>query len=506
MLTDLVYMNSISRRVPYITRRCKVKLFKCKLLCTTRSNRKPHQRAKLWPVLMLGFVLNVSFVFLLVADTWGQPVNSSQSTDSSASLKGRSQKNESKKQSPRKRVEALILELKLDLEKKPNDPSLLMKLAQALIKLGEYQHAQTHLQNLVNHHPKDEDAHYMLAFTYRKLKQFKEAVAEYNLFLNLAKGSKRLSGVFGLAKTLDLTGDPKGAARLYQEFVDQETRPSQQRWVEEAKSSLLRLKASEVVLIDTDVEEDSPTSSEVVPNETLGSNKTLSESLAHADLLFAQGEYQRSGQIYQELGQREIPNEIKKQVLYSAAVSEYLAQHYKKAKQLSEHTLLLTDPQKANLLKGLAILSHVQQKEAEAQKQSSTLSEDDLLVQVKLALKEGRFHNTLNMIDDHIKAQRSPKDKKPFIISPLLLHAKSRAHIGLSQYAEAYQALQLAAKGLKSVQILTDLATTAQKLKQNKKAIQYYQSLKLELSSSKYQQDSKFARQVDAQLKLLQGL
>ena len=207
-----------------------------------------------------------------------------------------------KRRLSRKRAEARVVELRLALEKSPRDQVILLELSQTLLKLGDYQEALTHLRTVVSISPKFAKARYLTAFTLRRLKRYRDAIEEYEAFLELAEGESRLSGIFGLAKTLDLVGDPKGAIELYQEFLDREKRPSQRRWVKEATESIARLRASEVALIDTDVNErEESLDKENTSQSESNSSPPHNEILAKADQHFANREYDTALSHYQEL-------------------------------------------------------------------------------------------------------------------------------------------------------------------------------------------------------------
>jgi tetratricopeptide (TPR) repeat protein len=372
------------------------------------------------------------------------------------------------KRSKRELIESKVIELKLALEKSPTQQSLLIKLSQSLLKLGRYPEALTHLRTVIERAPNYSDGRYLLAFTLRKLKRYREAITEYETFLGQVEGEKRLSGVFGLAKTLDLIGDPRGAFEQYQEFIDLEKRPSQKRWVDEAKASLRRIQASDVVLIDTDTENDAPKVTEYKQIKQAKSKKSLSAVLQEADHFFADRDYKKASELYEELSLRELPVSITLQTTYASAVSAYLLGQFHRAQLLAERGLLLDDS--SEMLKGLAVLSHIQHKVTSNQ---STQSTQAILSEVRIALKEGRLRDCLQMIESHLQNQ-----KKSESINPLLLHAKGRALLGLDRNTEAYQVLKLASQGLKYPYLSLDLALAAHRLNKPKIANKHYADLK----------------------------
>ena len=449
-----------------------------------------------WVKTKLCLVACLSFSFLAnsLSPTYAQPSND-QSLESNKQFEQtkeqvKSQTQPSPKINKRALVESKIIEIKLRLESSPNDQKLLATLAKLYIKLGDYPNALTHLKTNLELNDQNEDIHYLTAFTLRKLKRYQDAVVYYQKFLKIAQDPKRLSGVFGLAKTLDLMGDPKGAYELYQEFADQESRPNQKRWVEEAKSSMRRLQASEVVLVDTDTNEDKPT----VQEQEVKSIKTIKESLsavlARADQFFVKQQYQDASRLYLEISERALPKNIRLKVIYSAAVCNYLLANFKDAKALAEKALAIDNHSPS--LKGLAVLSHIQYRESQERK----LNDRQALAQIRLAMKEGRLHNALAQINTHLKQSKES-------ISPSFLHAKGQVHLRLGNYSAAYQALKQASKGLNYPHLHLDLARTANALSQTKRAREHYNDLIKLLNKSELSAQSQLSRRVSQELKAL---
>ena len=372
-----------------------------------------------------------------------------------------------KKSSKRAVIEKRIMQLRLDLEKKPEDEPRLVELSQLLLRLAKYQEALTHLEAAQKLNEQNSKTTYLTAFTLRKLKRYPQAIEAYEAFLNIAKDTERLSGIFGLANTYDLRGDTQGAIEQYEIFINEEKRPSQQRWVKEAKTSLTRLKASEVALIDTDTEEDVPLQKNEQNTSSTTSKQGFSKLLAQADEFFANRDYQQASSLYEQLSKRDLPKDIKLQMFYYSGVSYYLQSKFKKAKDSAVQGLLIDD--KIEVLKGLAILSKVQEKRTQ-NKGKTKGSVKSKLSSIRLALKEGRFLDTLKMVEIMIK-------QNPQKLDPLLLHAKGRALLGLEKYKQAFHNLKKASKGLIYPHLLLDIALAADGMKQRKIALEYYQKL-----------------------------
>ncbi len=444
-----------------------------------------------WMTIVLGCL----FAYHSIGEAQAQPISSQSQAagkQQDSASKPSSAKPSSAKPSPRALVEAQIIELKLALESSPNDLELLNTLAKLYIKLGDYPNALTHLKTSFGLNEKNEDISYLIAFTLRKLKRYTEAVETYRRFLTLAEDPKRLSGVFGLAKTLDLMGDPKGAYELYQEFVDQEARPSQKRWVEEAKSSMRRIQASEVVLVDTDTDEDTPTVQAQDAQKTKLATESLSTVLGKADQAFAQQQYKQAAELYLALSQRELPKPIQVKVIYSAAVCHYLLAQYKESKALAEQALAIDSLSPS--LKGLAVLAHIQYKESK----QKTINEAENLAQVRLAIKEGRLNNALAQINEYLAQAKQA-------ISPIFLHAKGQVLLRMGKYSAAYQALKQAQKGLDYPHLHLDLARTARALRQHQKAEKHYNDLLNILNRSKISANSYLASVVSNELQALKN-
>ena len=430
--------------------------------------------------------LLLSFISLCYA----QPSNLNNVRSKPKVAKNATKQSPKKGKTKRELVESKILELKLALESTPNDLKALLSLSKLYIKLADYTSALTHLKLSIDLDPKNEDIHYLAAFTLRKLKRYQDAVMSYQSFLDLAKGSKRLSGLFGLAKTLDLMGDPKGAYELYKDFAEQETRLSQNRWVEEAKTSMRRIKASEVVLVDTDTNEDTPIVKEQEIETKINIKESLSLVLARADDLFVKQDYQAAGRLYEDLSRRELPKNNRVKVIYSAAVCKYLQAQFQESKALAEQALTIDSQSPA--LKGLAVLSHIQNRE----KQSKGPDQAQTLAQVRLAMKEGRLRNALAQINAFL-------DQAKGSIPAILLHAKGQVLFRLGEYSSAYQTLRQAGQGLNYPHLHLDLARTATALNQRKRAKKHYNDLIALLKRSDLSAHSQLAQKASKELEAL---
>ena len=452
------------------------------------------------------------------------------------------------------RLRGDVVELRLKLERDPRDVATLVKLSKKLIKLREFQEALTHLRVASDASPRDAQVQYLVAFTLRRLKRYREAVSAYERFLEHARGAQRNSGVFGLAKALELQGDTERAAEFYQRFIEIEKRPERRQWVAQARKSIQRLRASQVALIgseqdpsESDETRESsvrgkPTADLSPPSSSSSSEKPqpdtssgaqgvtadqapqqvapqansagdqrqprrsstpLNTALAQADQLFADREYRQATQNYQALAQRDLPIKLRTQLHYFAAVSAYLSAQFTLAQREAELGLL--DDPKSSKLRGLAVLSFVQKRERETRSEQSFQS---AFSQIRLALREGRFNTCLELIealveggqtsvpsnqndtsdprnpqgDDQRNSKRNSKKttqvQRAPLADPLLLHAKGRALLGLKRYQEAYLALSQAARGFRHPHLTLDLALTAQRMGNMKRARAHFSDLK----------------------------
>ena len=437
----------------------------------------------------LGLTLSI-FLLGFSSLSYAQPSDLNSSIPQAKAKKSKLKQDQKKAISKRDLIESKIVELKLTLENTPNNLKTLLSLSKLYIKIGDYPSALTHLKISLSLAPKSEDIHYLTAFTLRKLKRYQDAVVRYQSFLNLAKSPKRLSGLFGLAKTLDLMGDPKGAYELYKEFTERETRPNQKRWVEEAKVSMRRIKASEVVLVDTDTDEDTP----IVKEQEIKKKNIIKESLSvvltKADGFFVKQDYQAAGRYYEELSRRELPKNTRVKVIYSAAVCKYLQAKFQESKALAEQALAIDS--ESPTLKGLAVLSHIQNRES----QTKTPNQAQTLAQVRLAMKEGRLHNALAQIETYL-------DQAKGSISAILLHAKGQVLLRLGDYSSAYQTLRQAGQGLNYPHLHLDLARTATALNQRKRAKKHYNDLMTLLKRSHLSAHSQLAQKASKELEAL---
>lgn len=395
--------------------------------------------------------------------------------------------------SKRAQLQKKVVDLKLVLEKTPDDLETILNLSRALLQLGRYQTALTYLTQADQSGEASTRRQFLLAFTLRKLKRYPEAVTAYEELLASANDEELLGGILGLAKTLELMGDPQGAIEQYQRYLSLEKRPSKRKSIEEAKDKVRRLSASEVVLIDEEADDtSSETSSQLqpsgvtsktkgvssAPEETEETEKTraqgaqqaqapqqLSAALERADQLFAKENYEGALVIYQQLTERQLPETLKVQFYYFAAVSAYLATKFKDAQQLAERGLLLKNAPSPKL-EALAVLSFIRLKESE----TTTLDFKSTLRRIRLQLKEGRFNDCLREIDKYQSQLLSESQQKKIEIDPLVFHAQGRAFLGLGRHEEAYSVLLKAREGFSHPHLVLDLALTAQKLGRPKEA------------------------------------
>ena len=143
-------------------------------------------------------------------------------------------------------------------------------------------------------------------------------------------------------------------------------------------------------------------------------------------------------------------------------------------------------------LKGLAVLSHIQNRE----KQAKGPDQAQTLAQVRLAMKEGRLHNALAQIDAYL-------DRAKGSISAILLHAKGQVLLRLGEYSSAYQTLRQASQGLNYPHLHLDLARTATALNQRKKAKKHYNDLMTLLKRSNLSAHSQLAQKASLELEAL---
>jgi tetratricopeptide (TPR) repeat protein len=128
-------------------------------------------------------------------------------------------------------------------------------------------------------------AYYNLGFAARKVERYAEAAAAYQRYVVLKPDDP--DGKYGLAESLRALGKKDQAAEAYEAYIRQETRPSEQQWVEKARAQLQALRAP-------------------APAETVGTiaspvkPSTASEMIARGDAYLNQHQLREALRSYQE--------------------------------------------------------------------------------------------------------------------------------------------------------------------------------------------------------------
>ena len=425
------------------------------------------------------------------------------------------------------KLEKRRADLQLKLERTPDDSKALYMISQLLLKLKRPQEALNYLRHLTALPAQTPPlktqlrGRYLLAFTYRQLKRYPEAIETYQEYIKVVGDSpEQNEAYFGLGKTYELMGDPVAAVESYERFINLEKRPKKLKYVRVAQKAMKRLKTSNVISIERDrsseftlledtsspsvppstsspasdpPQSDSSTQSKGTPPATVTSKTEAQRSkaqpakdrstqgspskssnaprppitptqntLSEADLNFESGRYQLSAQIYRTLSQDGTKGSAldRQQLLYQAATSAFLAERYDEARADAERGLLNTPDHP--LFKALAVLSHLHKKD------TGTLD----LSEVKIALKEGRFEDALSLSRTLIK-RGGPKG---FIAN--MRRAEGVALMGLKRYEEALVALKASASLFRHPLLTFDLARAAESNQKLREARGYYQELR----------------------------
>jgi tetratricopeptide (TPR) repeat protein len=114
------------------------------------------------------------------------------------------------------------------------------EMGKALFKQGRIDEAITRFETAVQLNPSDAVAWYDLAYARRKAEKFEQAAAAYREYTALSPDDP--DGYFGLAESLRQAGKPADAVAAYTTYISKENRPSERKWIAQAKRWIEELK------------------------------------------------------------------------------------------------------------------------------------------------------------------------------------------------------------------------------------------------------------------------
>jgi tetratricopeptide (TPR) repeat protein len=129
-------------------------------------------------------------------------------------------------------------------------------------------------------------AFYNLGFSARKIERWPEAVAAYQRYVQLKPDDP--DGKYGLAESLRGQGKKDQAIEAYEAYIRQETRPSEQQWVDKARAQIQALRTSPP-----------PETVGTIPSPVKGT-ATASELIARGDAYLNQHELRDAVRSYQD--------------------------------------------------------------------------------------------------------------------------------------------------------------------------------------------------------------
>jgi len=411
--------------------------------------------------------------------------------------------------------EEQVGELRLTLERSPSDHKTRFLLTKILIKLKRLEEALTTVEPLTSLSSPPEalelTSTFYQAYLLRELKRYDEALRAYKVVVDQSQSPNLAhDALFGLAKALELKGDPTGASEAYQAYIKRESRPKKAKWVESAKRSVRRLSAAVAPIEKSAHELESeegaasaaergeramglksvtaqttsarPASQERAqpaskepqgaaasvnpdaerdPKASQGASPAQSSaSIAQADQLFATGKYKEAAEQYRALSRGNLPGgDTKANLLHRASVSAFLAQEYRDA-QIDAEEGLASAPQSEALrrtLKGLAVMSVLK-----APAHKATRSD------ARLALREGRFEDALRLVAALEAVEGADADLERY---------KGKALIGLGRDKEGLKSLQSAERSGQHPHLSLELGQAAERAGEPKLAVKAYRAV-----------------------------
>ncbi len=128
------------------------------------------------------------------------------------------------------------------IDDRPDDKANYDAYAIAAFKAKKFDDAIKRLKNGVARIPDYGEGYYKLAYAFRQKKEWADAADYYRRYIAL--NPQKTDPYFGLGAALEGLGDKKGAIAAYDKYVSLEKAPEKQRFVDQAKSELVKLDPS----------------------------------------------------------------------------------------------------------------------------------------------------------------------------------------------------------------------------------------------------------------------
>ena len=389
-----------------------------------------------------------------------------------------------------------VKRLRIQVEEQPNNTQVQSKLAIRLVKLRRYRESIPLLQTLaIKTNGKTKyKAIYLLGFAQRQLKRYPAALSAYQSYIKEleSKGKDATKGYLGLAKTLELQGDPQGAIEAYQIFIDKGKDTQKTALLKAARVAIQRLNTSQVTQIKTTKTEESTELMNTDQGDARKSQIKEQTRIATASNTSSPTHMIKQGedQLRKDLVVRQPPISVKHQdgspvkshentqsvllsgqpsweglgdrsrsvgderfasgdyrgawvayyeawgrspesfdLLYQSAVCAYLSNQYVQSLQLAEEGVLRENSEYSRFFEGLAILSVLR-----IPKNQPHMS------RLELALREGRFNDVIDSIRHLKEFKLTAQDKLRLMV------AEGQALIALGRFTEGLKMLNQAEK------------------------------------------------------------
>lgn len=191
----------------------------------------------------------------------------------------------------------------------PSYAPALNGLGSALFKQGKRDEAIAQFRAAIASDSKFALAYFNLGFAARKTKDFATAAQAYETYTKLKPEDP--DGFYGLGESYRALGENKKAIAAYQQYVQREKRPAEQKWVDRAKETIAELQAlppepaqqqpAQVAQPTTPAPTQDPTATATPPRSTGTSQPELAKKrLAEGDALWAQKNYRDASFAYQD--------------------------------------------------------------------------------------------------------------------------------------------------------------------------------------------------------------
>jgi len=155
----------------------------------------------------------------------------------------------------------------------------------AFEKLQKFEEAVKTYESLTTIAPNESDPYYRLGICYKKLKNYEQSVRYYRKTIEKAKDDP--DPYYGLGESLQAMRDDVGALKAYQRYIELETRPEEQKYVQRAQELIASIEAARAQGALAPVVEEPPVTAEGLPEKPEAAIAGVDEPVAPVNAALA---------------------------------------------------------------------------------------------------------------------------------------------------------------------------------------------------------------------------